>query len=78
VQTEPHQTARPERGPHSHVAPLRLLDLEWLKGWSAKLDPRRHPSVSGAEAVAWLLRSVEPAPPVIREQLRLPRLVTSD
>jgi HD-GYP domain-containing protein (c-di-GMP phosphodiesterase class II) len=38
------------------AAPLRPLDSAWLKRWSAQLNPRHQPSVSGAAWVSALLR----------------------
>jgi len=38
------------------TAPLRLLDSAWLERWSAQLNPRHQPSVSGAAWVSALLR----------------------
>jgi putative nucleotidyltransferase with HDIG domain len=42
-------------------APLRPMQRAWLRGWSAHLDPRRHPSVSGSALVSAVLRSVPSA-----------------
>ena len=38
------------------AAPLRPLDSAWLERWSAQLNPRHQPSVSGAAWVSALLR----------------------
>ncbi len=77
-----HTGSVPTASAHSssprRAAPLRRIDREWLTRWSAELDPRSQPSVSGAVAVAWLLQRIEPAPLVIPGRLALPRLVASD
>lgn len=42
-------------------APLLPVQRAWLSGWSAHLDPRHHPSVSGSALVSAVLRSVPSA-----------------
>jgi hypothetical protein len=54
------------------------MDREWLTRWSAELDARSHPSVSGAVAVAWLLKRVEPASQDVSGRLAFPRLIAAD
>jgi hypothetical protein len=80
VPTEPTTLTTPPSSPaeHRHIAPLRRLDREWLKRRAAKLDPRRHPSVSGAVAVAWLLRGIEPAQLAPARRIRLPHVLVTE
>ena len=47
-----------DRRAGSAAAPLRTVQAAWLRRWAVRLDPRRHPSVSGPATVSALLRAL--------------------